>query len=84
MVRNNGGPFVRTAIETPSVAAMRVDNPDRSPIGINRWDAAPTPAGFAEIVTQANKRFRRSRSVSQEISDSTLRDHKPYNKHAAA
>jgi hypothetical protein len=38
--------------KTPlSVVAMRVCNPDRSPIGINRWDAAPTPTGFAEIVS---------------------------------
>jgi hypothetical protein len=36
MARNNGKPIVRTAIETLSVAAMRVCNPDRSPVGINR------------------------------------------------
>jgi hypothetical protein len=30
---------------------MRVSNPDRSPAGINRWDATPTPTGFAEIVS---------------------------------
>jgi hypothetical protein len=30
---------------------MRVCNPDRSPVGINRCDAAPTPTGFAEIVS---------------------------------
>jgi hypothetical protein len=35
MVRNNGRPFVRTAIETFSIAAMRVCNPDRSLVGIN-------------------------------------------------
>jgi hypothetical protein len=28
--------FIRTHNETLSVAAMRVSNPDRSPIGINR------------------------------------------------
>ena len=31
-------------------AAMRVCNPDRSPVGINRWDPAPTATGFAEIL----------------------------------
>jgi hypothetical protein len=30
---------------------MRVSNPDRSPVGINRRDAAPTPTSFAEIVS---------------------------------
>jgi len=29
---------------------MRVSNPDRSPVGMNRCDTAPTPPGFAEIV----------------------------------
>jgi len=28
--------FIRTHDETLSVAAMRVSNPDRSPVGINR------------------------------------------------
>jgi hypothetical protein len=28
--------FIRTHNETLSVAAMRVSNPDRSPVGINR------------------------------------------------
>jgi hypothetical protein len=37
--------------ETLSVVAMRVGNEDCSPIGINRCDAAPTPTGFAEIVS---------------------------------
>jgi hypothetical protein len=30
---------------------MRVSNPDRSPLGINGCDAAPSPSGFAEIVS---------------------------------
>jgi hypothetical protein len=29
-------PFIRTHNETLSVAAMRVGNPDRSPVGIDR------------------------------------------------
>jgi hypothetical protein len=35
-VGNNGRAIVGAAIETLSVAAMRVCNPDRSPVGINR------------------------------------------------
>jgi hypothetical protein len=34
---------------------MRVCNPDRSPVGINRWNAAPTPTGFAEIVSDNSR-----------------------------
>jgi hypothetical protein len=30
--------------ETLSVVAMRASNPDRSLVGINRWDTAPTPS----------------------------------------
>jgi len=33
------------------VVTMRVSNPDCSPVGINRWDATPTPTGFAKIVS---------------------------------
>jgi hypothetical protein len=36
--------------ETLSIVAVRVSNPDRSPVGINRRDTAPTPTGFPEIV----------------------------------
>jgi len=41
--------FLRVHNKTLSVVAMCVCNPDRSPVGINRCDAAPTPTGFAEI-----------------------------------
>src|SRR4029450_13195311 len=34
-----------------AIVAVCVCNRDRSPVGINRWDAAPTPTGFAEIVS---------------------------------
>jgi hypothetical protein len=37
--------------ETLSVAAMSVGNPDCSPLGINRCNTAPTPTGFAELVS---------------------------------
>jgi hypothetical protein len=30
-------------------AAMRVNNPDRVPIGINGWDIAQTPTAFLDI-----------------------------------
>jgi hypothetical protein len=36
--------------EVLTVPAMRVSNPDRSSVGIQRSDAAPTPTSFAEIV----------------------------------
>jgi hypothetical protein len=36
--------------EAPSVAPVRVNNPDRSPFGINRCNASPTLSGFAESV----------------------------------
>ncbi len=41
--------------ETLSVAAMCVNNPDRSSVGINCCDAAPTPTGFAEIASDRVK-----------------------------
>ena len=37
--------------ETLFIVAMRVNKSDRSPIGIDRGDAAPTPTGFAQIVS---------------------------------
>jgi len=43
--------FIRTHNETLSVVSVRVNNPDRSPLTINGRDAAPTPTGFAEIVS---------------------------------
>jgi hypothetical protein len=43
--------FIRVHNETLSVVAMRVSNPDRSPLAIHGSNAAPTPTGFAEIVT---------------------------------
>jgi len=42
--------FIRTHDEPLSIAAMRVNNEDRSPVGIHAWDAASTPTGFAQIV----------------------------------
>ena len=37
--------------EAVAVAAMRVCNPDCAPLRINGLNAAPTPTGFAEIVS---------------------------------
>jgi hypothetical protein len=37
--------FLRSHNETFSVVAVRVSNPDRSPVGINRSNTAPTPSG---------------------------------------
>jgi hypothetical protein len=50
--------FIRTHDEPLSVATMRVSNPDCSPIVVNRWDAAPTPSGFAKIVRDDFPVFR--------------------------
>jgi hypothetical protein len=41
--------FIRTHNETLSVVAVCVSNPDCSSAGINRYDTALTPTGFAEI-----------------------------------
>jgi hypothetical protein len=43
--------FIRTHNVTLSVIAVRVNNPDRLTVGINGCDTAPTPTGFAEIVS---------------------------------
>jgi len=37
--------------ETFSVITMCISNEDRSPFAIQGCDAAPTPTGFAEIVS---------------------------------
>jgi hypothetical protein len=42
--------FIRMHNETLPIVAVRVSNPDRLPVGIDRGDAAPAPTGFAEIV----------------------------------
>jgi hypothetical protein len=42
--------FVRSHNETLPIIVVRVSNPDRSPAGVNRWDTAPAPTGFAQIV----------------------------------
>ena len=42
--------LIRAHKETLSIVAMHVCNPDRSPVGINRRNTAPTPTGLAEIV----------------------------------
>jgi len=47
--QKRGQLFIGAHNETLSVA-MRVNNPDRSPVHINSRDAALTPSGFAEIV----------------------------------
>jgi hypothetical protein len=43
--------FIRVHNEALSVVAMRVSNEDRSPVGIHGCNAAPTPTGPAEIVS---------------------------------
>jgi hypothetical protein len=45
--------FVGVHNETLPVAAMCVSNEDRSPFAIHGCDAAPTPTGFAEIISDS-------------------------------
>ena len=44
---------------------MRVCNPDRSPVGINRCDTAPTPIGFGEIISDDLPVLRLMSSVAR-------------------
>jgi hypothetical protein len=50
--------FICTHNETLSIVAVCVCNPDRSPVGINRCDTAPTPTGFAEKADHRAIHFR--------------------------
>jgi len=43
--------FIRTHNETLSVTAMRVNNPDCSPVAIHGRDAAPTSTGLLEVIS---------------------------------
>ncbi len=42
--------FIRTHNETLSVVAVRINNPNCSPLRINGRDVAVTPTGFLEVV----------------------------------
>jgi hypothetical protein len=42
--------FIPAPNESLSIVAVRINDPDRSPVGINCSNAAPTPTGFAEFV----------------------------------
>jgi hypothetical protein len=42
--------FIRTHNKTLPVAAMRINNPDRSPLSIDGLDPAQTSTGFSEII----------------------------------
>ncbi len=64
--KKRGQLFVGTDDKSLSVAAMRVCNPNRSPVGINRRDTAPAPTGFAEIVSDDFQYFI-ARNVRQFI-----------------
>jgi hypothetical protein len=46
------------------VIAMRVCNPDRFPFAIHSCNTAPTPSGFAEIVTDDFPIFYLASSVA--------------------
>jgi len=44
-------PFLGLHDVTLSIAAMRVSSPDRSSVGINRCDAAPSLTCFTQIIS---------------------------------
>jgi hypothetical protein len=48
--RNAVSFFIRAHNETLCVVAVRVNNPDRSPVGINRWDVTVAPTALLEII----------------------------------
>jgi hypothetical protein len=50
--------FIRVHNETLSVVAVRVRDKDCSLARVHCCDAAPTPTGFAEIVSDDRKRLR--------------------------
>jgi hypothetical protein len=43
--------FIWPNDEPLSVVAVCINNPHRSPLGINRWDTASTPSGLGQIVS---------------------------------
>jgi hypothetical protein len=43
--------FIRPHNDTLSIVAVCINNPERSPVAINRCNTAPTPSGLAEIVS---------------------------------
>jgi hypothetical protein len=65
--------FVRTHNEALSVIAVRVRNPDCSPVGINRCDAAPTPTGFRFLESKSGrgKQEKADRSLRLESGENT-------------
>jgi hypothetical protein len=48
-------PFIATNNKLLSVVAVRVRNEDCFSVGINRCNTAPTPPGFAEIVSDYSR-----------------------------
>jgi hypothetical protein len=59
--------FIRSHNETLSVAAMRVSYKDRPPARIHCRDAAPTPTGSAEIISDYFPVLHALRSLTTEI-----------------
>jgi hypothetical protein len=57
--------LISTRNETLSIAAMCVSNLDRLPIAIHRCNTAPTPSGFAEIVSDDFQYFTGPVKISE-------------------
>ena len=49
--QKRGQLFICTHNVTPSVVSIRISNEDPPPVAIHSYYAAPTPTGFAEIVS---------------------------------
>jgi hypothetical protein len=64
--------FITSPNKTFSVAAVRVDNPDRSPGRIDGRNPAPTPTVFAEIVAGSHEIVRYSGGSSDVPTISTF------------
>jgi hypothetical protein len=50
LLRRKGARLTEFLRNRVVISPMRISNPDRLSVGINRWDTARTPTGFAEIV----------------------------------
>jgi hypothetical protein len=64
--------LIRTHNETLSIAAVRINNPDRSPFGIKSGDPAPTPTGLLRLSAMISEYFTRAAVSEALVSDEAL------------
>ena len=60
--------IIGTHNEALPVPAMTVSNKDRSPVRIHAGDAAPTPTGFAKIISDGFPSASRDTHISSTLS----------------